>query len=272
MKRSIPFSVILIFVSLFLRAQSSSILMGARASGMGYTSACLSDEWSAFNNVAGLAQIKQLTTAFSYDAQPSFKHFNKMGAVIAMPSKIGVGGLGLYRFGDDLYNEQILSASFANTFGLASLGASIQYIQYNSEGFGRKDAVSISAGGIARITPILSIGAYITNINQPKISKDDEERLPTILTLGISFKTTDKINIATEIRKDLDYKALWKVGLEYNIHTKFVFRTGFNINPNAGFAGFGFKSKKIQLDYAYAHILDVGGRHQATVAYQFKSK
>ncbi len=272
MIRSIPLSVILISVSLILRAQSSSTLMGARSSGMGYTSSCLQDEWSVFNNVAGLAEVSHITVAFSYDAQLSFKNFNKMAAVFSTPTKVGVGGLGIYRFGDNLYNEQILSGSFASTFGLASLGVSINYIQYNREGFGRNDAVSVSVGGIARLTPIISIGAYITNINQPKISRNDEEQLPTLLTLGLSFKTTDKINIATEIRKDLDYDATWKAGLEYKVHTKFIFRTGFNINPNAGFAGFGFKSKKFSLDYAYAHYLNIGGRHQATVGYQFKSK
>ncbi|MEO7989858.1 MAG: hypothetical protein ABI663_09970 [Chryseolinea sp.] len=272
MNRLLPLSVILISAPLILRAQSSSTLMGARSSGMGYTSSCLSDEWSVFNNVAGLAEVNQNTAAFSYDAQPSFKNFNKIAAVFSLPFKIGVGGLGVYRFGDNLYNEQILSGSFASKFGLASLGVSINYIQYNTEGFGRKDAMSISVGGIAQITPLLSVGAYITNINQPKLSSDDNERLPTLLTLGVSFKTTDKLNVATEIRKDLDYDATWKVGLEYKIHTKFFFRTGININPNTGFVGFGFKSKKFRLDYAYAHSLNIDGRHQATVGYQFKSK
>lgn len=272
MKIVIPMSVILIISPLILSAQSSSTLMGARASGMGYTSACLLDEWSVFNNVAGLAQVKNITSGFSYDAQPSFKNFNKMAAVCAIPFKIGVGGFGVYRFGDTLFNEQIVSGSFANTFGLASLGVTIHYIQYNTEGFGRKDALSISAGGIAKITPLLSIGAYITNLNQPTLSKDDNEKLPTLLTLGVLFKMTEKLNIATEIRKDLDFDVTWKVGMEYNIHMKFVFRTGVNINPNAGFVGFGFKSKKFLLDYAYAHSLNMGGRHQATVGFQFKSK
>ncbi len=272
MNRLLPLLVILSTEAITLHAQSSSTLMGARGSGMGYTSSCLVDEWSVFNNVAGLAEVKQITAAFSYDAQPSFKNFNKIAAVLSLPSKIGVGGMGVYRFGDNLYNEQIVSGSFASKFGLASIGVSVNYIQYNTEGFGRKEAMSISAGGIAQITPRLSVGAYITNINQPKLSSADNERLPTILTLGVSFKTTDKLNIATEVRKDLDYDATWKVGLEYKIHTKFFFRTGININPNAGFVGFGFKSKKFSLDYAYAHSLDIGGRHQATVGYQFKSK
>jgi len=270
--RIIPLSAILIAAPLLLPAQSSSTLIGARASGMGYTSSCLTDEWAIFNNVAGLAKVKQLAAGFSYDAQVNFKNFNRMAAVLAIPTKIGVGGIGLYRFGDALYNEQIVSGGFANSFGLASIGVNFSYIQYNTEGFGRKDAFTISAGGIAQITPIIAVGACITNINQPKLSSDDPERLPTLLTLGVQFKTTDKLNIATEIRKDLDYDATWKIGIEYNFTPKFAFRTGVNVNPNTGFIGFGFKSKKLSIDYAYAHSLDIGGKHQATVGYQFKSK
>lgn len=245
--------------------------MGARASGIGYTSACLADEWSSFNNVAGLAEVKLITAAVSYDAQPSFKNFNKTAAVFAIPFKIGVGGIGLYRFGDAAYNEQIITTSFGSTFGIASLGISINYIQYNTEGFGRKDAVSISAGGLAKITSILSVGAYITNINQPTLS-EDKEHLPTILTLGVSMEVTPKLKLATEIRKDLDYGAQWKIGFEYKITSKFIFRSGVNMNPNAGFAGFGFRFKKLNLDYAYAHSLNIGGRHQATVGIPLKLK
>ena len=259
-------------MSFTIRAQSSSTLMGARSSGMGYASSCLADEWSLFNNVAGMAQVKHPTAGFSYDAHPSFKNFNKTAAIFAMPLKVGVAGVGLYRFGDAQYNEQIMSGAFSSSFGLASLGVNINYIQYNIEGFGRKDAVSVSVGGIATITPILSVGAYITNINQPKLSAHDNERLPTVLTLGVLIKIVSTLNVTTEIRKDLEYDPTLKVGLEYNLHTKFFFRTGLNVNPNAAFFGFGLKSKKIKLDYAYAFSLDLLGRHQATVSYQLKSK
>jgi hypothetical protein len=246
--------------------------MGARSSGMGYASSCLADEWSIFNNVAGIAQVKQRVAGFSYDAQPSFTSFTKIAAVFAMPLKIGVAGIGVYRFGDDLYNEQIVSGAFGSTFGLASLGVNINYIQYNTTGYGRKDAMSISAGGIANITPIISVGAYITNINQPTLSDVSGEHLPTVLTLGVLFKPISALNIATEIKKDLDYEATWKLGLEYTVHERFIFRTGFNLNPNAGFVGIGFKSKKFTFDYAYAHIIEMSGRHQATVGFKFKTK
>jgi hypothetical protein len=72
------------------------------------------------------------------------------------------------------------------------------------------------------------------------------------LVAGISFKPTDKVFIATEIEKDLEYDPIWKMGLEYKFHEKFCARTGYNLNPNAAFFGLGFKTKKFAIDYALA--------------------
>jgi len=253
------------------RAQNSSSLIGARAQGLGYASSCIADEWAMLNNIGGLAKVDQTTTSFTYDAQPQFKSFNRLAALVAVPTKIGVAGVSVFRFGDDLYNEQILSAGFSNTLGLASLGVKVNYIQYNAEGFGRYDAVTVSAGGIAQLTPRLFIGAHVVNINQPKIS-GSAERIPTILIAGVAFKPSDKLFISSELEKDLDYAPTWKTGLEYQVHKKFVFRTGFNINPNAGFAGVGFKPSKFILDYAFQYSSNMGQRHQATIGYHFKKK
>jgi hypothetical protein len=245
--------------------------MGARASGMGHASSCLDDEWSVFNNMGGLASVNTIRAAFAFDAQPTFKPFNKAAAVLVVPLKIAVAGLGVYRFGDNVYSEQILTTGLSGKLGLASLGIKLNYVQYNAAGFGRKGVLSLSFGGIAALTPQLSVGAHIINLNQPKISDVDDERLPTVLIAGISFKPSTRTLITTEVEKDLDYKATWKTGLEYEVHKKLSFRTGFNIHPNAGFFGLGFKPRKFSLDYAYHYRPSLGSRHQATVGYKFNA-
>lgn len=246
--------------------------MGARASGLGYASSCLSDEWSIFNNIGALATLKDVKVGFTYDAHPSFKPFNKAAMVFVIPLEVGVAGLGVYRTGDNLYNEQILTAGFSSKFGLASLGIKLNYIQYNVDGFGRKGVFSLSFGGVAELTPRLSVGAYIVNLNQPKLSIIDDNRLPTQLIAGISFKASGKVIIATELEKDLDYPLMWKSGMECQIHKKFTVRTGFNVSPTGGFMGFGFNPRKFTLDYACQYRFNLGMRHQATVGYKFKAK
>ena len=245
--------------------------MGARAHGMGYSSSTLFDSWALFNNVAGLAKINQPTTSFSYDLRSSIPGANRTAAAFSMPSKYGVVGAGLFRFGDDLYSESILSAGFSNQFGLASLGLKVNYIQYKAEGFGTKGVFTINFGGLAEITPNILVGAYITNINQPELSEDGD-RVPTMLTAGIAFKPTTKVIITTELEKDLDYDATWKLGAEYFFHEKFCARTGFNIQPNASFFGLGFKTSRFLMDYALQYNSEINFNHQASATYQFNKK
>jgi hypothetical protein len=244
-------------------------MMGARSSGLATTSSCLSDEWSLFNNVAGLASLEKAKASFSYDVQPGFKPFNKMGAVFALGFKPGVAAIGLFRFGDELYSEQIISIGFANTFGLASIGLKLNYIQYKATGFGTRGVLSASFGGIAKLTKTISVGAHIINVNQPDISKVEKEKIPTILVLGIAAQLTPQTLFTTELEKDLSHPVKWKTGVEYKPFRKFAARTGFNINPNTVFFGFGFFPGRLSVDYACQHNFTIGPRHQATVGYIF---
>jgi hypothetical protein len=139
-----PYSRIVLYITLAagtltnIHAQSVSTQMGARVNGIGYASATLFDSWGIFNNMAGVAKLKSSTATFTYDLRPSIPGANRMAATFSSPLKIGVVSAGVYRFGDDLYNEHLISAGYSSQFGLAALGASVNYIQYRAEGFGSK--------------------------------------------------------------------------------------------------------------------------------------
>lgn len=261
------FVVYFVCIGTTLFSQSANTLIGSRAQSLGYASSCLYDEWSVFNNIAGLANTKTLVTGFTYEALPSFKYFNRTAFVTAIPIKFGALGFGALRFGDALYNEHLLSGGMASTFGLASLGITVNYIQYHAEGSGNRSLVSFSFGGIAKLTNQLSIGAHIININQGKITDDGRERLPTIIQAGICFSPFEKLTIVTEVQKDLAHETLWKSGFEYHPFKKFTFRTGFNIHPNAAFAGIGVRFHRMHADYAVQFLSPLGMSHQATIAY-----
>lgn len=265
-------SLIGLLVIHYANAQSVATLTGARANGIGNASSCLADEWSIFNNIAGLAKVKETTLGFSCDARPQLKAANRIALTYVNPIKFGVVGFGLFHFGDPGYNEQVASFAFSNTFGITSLGVKANYIQYNAEGFGARRVLSLSLGALTQLTPQLCIGIYALNINKPKISDSENERIPALLIAGLGFTPSEKILITTEIEKDLLYKPKWKTGLEYQAHKKIFFRTGFTINSDAIYFGLGFQPKKLKLDYAYGYNPNTGGSHQASVAYKFASK
>lgn len=252
-------------------AQSTSALLGARAGGMGYASATLSDEWSLFNNIAGLANVKDRIVATSLEVRPTLPGGNRMGALLALPFSFGTTGVGVYKFGNDVYSEQMVSLGFANTIGNTSLGAKLSYIQYSAQGFGTHRALGLTIGGITKLTPKISIGAWAQNINQPKLNFDDKEKAPVKLLAAFSYQATEKFLLVTEIEKDILYAPLWKTGMEYIIYQKFFTRAGFNINPNAFFMGIGFKSWRIKIDYAIRYSKPMGLSHEASASYQISS-
>ncbi len=271
--RSLYLFLLLTFVSLTLFAQSAPTQIGGRAAAVGYASSCLHDEWALFNNVGGLALVESSILSAAYDVKPQLEGADRMAFVANLPFKIGTAAVGIFRFGDQLYNEHLLSAGFGSKFGIASLGATIHYIQYTAAGFGTKGVATMSFGGIAELTKQISIGAHIQNINQPKLTETDGEQVPTILTVGLGFTASEKVFFTTEIQKNLDYDATFKTGLEYKPSKKFAARTGFNVQPNAIFFGLGFTNTRVLIDYAFQHIpLSLGSSHQATVGYKLRKK
>lgn len=269
----IVFISLLTLVIQFACGQSVSTQIGGRAAGMAYTSACLKDEWSLFNNMAGLASIKQAVATSTYDAKPRLEGANRSALALAFPTKIVVVGVGALHFGDDLYNEQVLSLGLSNQLGLASLGLTLNYLQYSALGFGTKSMLTVSAGGIASLSENFTIGAYVNNINQPVLSELDGEKVPTTLSLGIGFNPTEKVQLSTEVSKEIDNDTTFKTGMEYKATKKFFARTGFSLYPNNIFFGVGFAQHKLSIDYAYEYALTgLGESHQASVAYKWRKK
>ncbi|MBS1681940.1 MAG: hypothetical protein JST48_09525 [Bacteroidetes bacterium] len=254
-----------------LLAQSTSTQMGARAAGMGFASSTLTDESAMFNNMGGLAKIAQPSVSFAYETRPSLTGANRMAASIATPTKAGVFGVSIFKFGDDVYSEQLLSTGFSNTLGNTSLGIKANYVQYRAEGFGMSNTVSFDFGGITKITEQISIGAYITNLTQAKLTGLNATRLPTKLVAGVGFQPNEKTFITSEIEKDLEYAASWRSGIEYAVYKKILVRTGFSTNPNTAYVGIGVRKNKIKFDYAFSFNRYMGTAHQASAVYLLSS-
>jgi hypothetical protein len=253
-------------------AQSVSTQIGAKPAGMGYASATSTDSYSILNNVAGIANLVTTEFAAAYDAAPSLSGADRMAAIANLKLKSFVMGVSLFRFGDDLYNEQLLTIGAANKLGIAALGVRLILIQYQAQGFGIKTSISADLGGLVEFTKKLALGAYITNLNQPSLSKESGERLPTKLHAGVGFYPSDSFSVCVEIDKDIDYSPTWKAGFEYQFRKRLSLRSGYNLNPNAAFFGLGFNTSRLRLDYALRHSYSLGMSHQASAIFSIRKK
>jgi len=263
----VALALILVVIPKITKPQSVSTLMGARSASLATASSTLADGWSLFNNIGGLAKNKATAVNFAFSINPTLLGASRAAASVSLPVKIGVAGAGFFRFGDELYSEQVISVGFANQFGLASLGVKANYIQYRAEGFGTNSVLSLNFGGIAELSPFFTIGAHITNLNQPKLSAD--ESLPVKLATGIQFKPDKNLLLLLELEKDLSYDPTIKGGIEYEFYKKVDFRVGFNLHPNTVSCGVGYRASRLTIDYGLQYNPATQLQYQLSTGYRF---
>ena len=238
---------------------------------MGNATASLHDEWSLFNNVAGLGHAKEITVAATYDLLPSVPAFAKTAFVINVPGKLAVG-LGAFRFGDIAYNENLIAVGAGTQWNHTSIGMKMSYVRYAADGLGNTSIVSLGLGSITRFAPWIAVGMYITNLNQARLSKSGDDRTPAILTAGLLFNLTNNAIASVEVEQRINEKPTGRAGCEFEIHRKFLARTGFTLKPFAATAGAGFRMMNFKADYSVHYAVAMGMRHQASVVFTVSRK
>lgn len=262
----------LLFVCNFVYAANDNLPIGARALGLGNAAVTISDPFAVFNNIAGVAGLENTNIGVFYERRYNFSGFNIFSFVANHPTKFGNAALGLYRFGDDLYNEMRINAGWAHKISFVSLGIQVEYMQTSIQDLGVKRNVVINFGGQAEITKHLVFGAHIYNLNQAKIAEYKDERIPTIMKAGLSYKPIKQLMLNIEVEKDIIQKIRYKLGIEYVVIEKIKFRTGINIQPQVVFFGTGYNSKTFFIDYALTWHQQLGFSHSISLVFQFLKK
>ncbi|MEQ8926148.1 MAG: hypothetical protein RLO81_10070 [Fulvivirga sp.] len=267
------FRLIIAFLSclpLFCYCQNGINEIGAKPTAMGNAYSTVNDQWGLFYNPGGLGRNEKTVAFSAFTNRYGISGLNSLGAGFITNFTMGTLGVSAFKFGDDLYSEQIASLAYANSFGIASLGFRANYLQYNIEGMGTQGVVTLDFGGTATLTEQIRFGAYIRNINQAKVSSITDERAPTILYAGLGYQANEKLMLTAEAEKDIDLDARFKAGLEYKFLNKFFARTGVSTNEFTNFFGLGFISQKLAIDYALTWDTTLGLSHQASLSYTIK--
>lgn len=257
-------------VAISALGQNGKYPLGARNASLGGASTTLGDQWSLFNNVGALALNNENAVFTSYQNRFNLSEFQVVGAGYIRVVRKTVGGVGFYRFGDDLFSEQRVNLAIGHKLDRVSLGLSIDYLQYNIATIGTKGRLLFEFGGVAEITDHIQFGAHIFNVNQAKLTSENPERLPTVMKAGLSFRPSDDLMINIETEKDLDFDEVFRLGLEYQIIENLFLRTGFSTAPFNGAFGIGFYPRKFQFDYSFSDNTTLGGVHEISISYLLK--
>lgn len=272
--KKIYFLSIALASSLLSYAGNENFPVGARSAAMGNASVTFSDVWSANQNQAGLAFLKDVSAGVYYENRFMLKELGLKSGAIAVPVKGGAFGLCVSNFGFTAYNENKYSASFAKSFGkVFSMAIAMDYLSTKiADGYGTKGVFAAEIGVLAKPLKGLTFGAHIFNPNHTKFTDYNNERLPTIIRIGGSYSFSDKVLVALENEKDISQKSMFKAGIEYKAVKEFYLRTGITTNPITTTYGFGLNLQNLKLDVSASYHQVLGISPQFGLLYVFKKK
>ncbi len=265
---------ILCAITIFItaKANNENFPIGAHSSAMGNASVSFSDVWSTHHNQAGLGFVRDILAGAYYENRFLLKELSVKGAVVALPVKSGTFGLLISNFGYSLYSENKYSLSFAKAFGdKLSAGIAMDCLTTKiAEGYGSKNIFAAEIGIQAKPLKGLTIGAHVFNPTREKLADYNNERIPTILRLGVNYNFSDKVILAIETEKDISRKAIFKAGIEYKAVKGFYLRVGITTNPTLSSFGFGINLKNFKIDLSSSYHQTLGFSPQLGLTYVFK--
>lgn len=228
------------------------VVNGARETALSGAVYTLGSNNSIFHNQAGTAFIKNISGGVNYNNRFLVKNLATSSAFFLLPLKPGVVGVSFSSFGYELYNETTAGISLGKSFGdKFSAGMKIDWMSTRiAEGYGKKNYLIGQAGVIVKPNKKLSLGLHIYNPTMTKFAEHNNERIPTLLNLGLDYMIGEKVLLAAGVEKDLLNDANFKGAVEYKASDKLHIRGGFGTYPVSTSLGFGYKIDKITIDMA----------------------
>jgi hypothetical protein len=233
-----------------LNAQIGNDFVGARSAAMGGYNVTFSDVWSTNNNQAGLGFIEDMSAGIYYENRFLLKETSYKACAFVLPVNKGAFGISIASFGYTAYSETKAGLSYGQRFGdKFSLGVQLNYLNTSlTQEYGSKTTITGAIGLIAKLSKELSLGVHVYNPNRSKLAEYNNERVPTIMKLGLDYRFSEKVMLAVSTEKDLDVDAIVNAGLEYHITDILYLRGGISTNPTQYAFGFGMQLKDFKVD------------------------
>jgi hypothetical protein len=245
---------------------------GARSAALGSASVALQDVWSGFNNQAGLASLDKVAGGIFLENRFLVSELTTRGLALALPTNSGVFALSMRNFGYSLYNEGVYGLAYGRKLGdNLSAGLEVDYLTTRiGEGYGSTSAVSFQLGFQFRVNPDLHLAGHASNPARAKLSGFNDERYPSLLRIGASYKIGEKVLMVSEVAKDMDMPAMFRAGIEYHPAEILYIRAGVGGNSFNSSFGFGLDFQTLRIDFASAYSATLGYSPQFSVSYNVK--
>ncbi|MBU1299333.1 MAG: hypothetical protein KKF20_06795 [Bacteroidetes bacterium] len=243
---------------------------GSRAKSLGNAFVGLADDcWAIYYNPAGLARINQNNFSFFYlPNQFGLSELTTAAIAGSYSTQFGTFGVGVRKFGFELYKELSVTVSYANNVAGIYFGANLNYNHLAIRGYGSDAAIGLDAGVLLPLIKNLYLGVAAKNVNIPTIGKS-KEKLPQVFSTGISYTPVNNLILLVDYQKELGFDASPKFGAEYKIFDMLSLRFGVSDNPTSFASGVGIEIAFVHFDYALFTHQELGISHSATITFRW---
>lgn len=248
--------------------------MGSRSMSMANASTTLNDVWAYHHNPAALADIESITAGVSYENRFLLRELQSQGFAVAIPLTVGVISVGGQTYGYSQYRSY--KGGLGYSMQLAEklyAGVQLNYLGLQlPENYGSKSSLSAEAGIYAKFTDNWKIGFSVYNIGRAKLAEFEDDRFSTVMRIGTAYTFSEKVIVAVDFEKNLDYPLRLKAGIEYEVLDNFYLRGGMATNPVELTFGFGYRFKQIQLGIGSAYHQTLGWSPHFALIFQASKK
>ena len=250
------FIILLLCTAIPTAAQGGNINNpeGAVSGAMGNYSVTLPGPWAILNNIGALkTDTGGIEVAFSGSNRYRIQSLNTLSLAASgcLYQKYSMG-IGVSKFGTNLYSETRLCAGVARQTGMVRLGIAGDYIQNSIQDLATTSTLLLEFGGTVQIGKYIEIGAHAYNITASKLGTDKHSALvPQTLRGGISAHPHKNILLGTEITTTPLYGVALLTGVEYTFLNAISLRAGYNGQVGTLTFGAGIYYKNIRLNYSY---------------------
>jgi long-subunit fatty acid transport protein len=232
-----------------IQASNDKNALGGKAGSMGGASITNADAFSIFANQATLARVQSFTAGIYAENRFLLTDLSLYAVGIALPTKAGSFGVGIQYFGNTDYNEKQFRLGYGRTlFEKLDLGIELSAVSVGMNEYGSAMAFTFGIGMVYSFNDKLQVGAHVYNPLRIALTNQTEDRLPTLLKVGLNYSPSEKASIMLETEKNLDSSFMLKVGIEYRPIDKLYIRGGISNSPAQYCLGVGLNLGKIKID------------------------
>jgi hypothetical protein len=197
-------------------------------------------------NQAGLASLlhpQAVVFATLPFGTPDLTH---LGMAATFPFGGGGGGFSMQRLGNGNYHIQQIGMAYGRKlYESLYVGARWTILQTRLPGSEKPLGIGADIGLVSKIGSRLQFGIHVAHILSAGKSH------PVVVHVGMGYKSSEKVFLAIEVEKDVDFPPDLRVGMAYRPSESLFLRFGSAVNPAKANFGVGYLlPRDLSLDFA----------------------